>query len=107
MLCLKKAALPYSNDVIIMAQAGATLITRGITPANIPLIPLCWNIRSNADTVFVCGNDLTGSLAYRIFSPNSICLWVFTTSNGAVMNAATCQISAKEEIFTWGIECNL
>lgn len=87
-LCLRKNALPYSNDVIIMAQAGATLTTRGITPANIPRTPFSWNILHSKANVPTLGRDGTGFSAYNTFSPNSICRCVLTTSNGAVTNAA-------------------
>lgn len=90
-LCRKKNAFPCSNDVIIIAQAGATFTTRGITPANTPRNPFCWKIFHNIDNVPTFGNDFTGLSAYRTFSPNSICLWVLTTSNGAVVNAAICR----------------
>lgn len=87
-LCRKKNAFPYSNEVIIMAQAGATLTTRGITPANIPFNPFCLNICRKIAMVPTFGRDFTGCSAYKTFSPNSICLCVLTTSNGAVKNAA-------------------
>lgn len=85
----KKNALPYSNEVIIIAHAGATLTTRGVTPANTPFMPFCWKICRKIVIVPTFGKDFTGLSANRTFSPNSICLWVFTTSNGAVRKAAT------------------
>lgn len=100
-LCRRKNAFPYSNDVIIMAQAGATLTTRGITPANIPLTPFCWKMFRRMAKVPTFGKDFTGLSAYKTFSPNSICLCVLTTSNGAVMNAAIYNRPTKcLEIFT-------
>lgn len=91
----KKNAFPYSNEVIMMAQAGATFTTRGMTPANIPFTPCCSNIRCKIAMVPIFGNDFTGCSAYKTLSPNSICLKVLATSNGAVRNAAIYENKTK------------
>lgn len=68
-----------------MAQAGATLIRRGLKPAKRPLKPFSDIILY---IIFQVELDLFCELCNTSSSPTSICLLVFTTSNGKVTRAA-------------------